>query len=103
MPIMKDMSCAGNSCVDAATKLSRDELAELWLIREHLGKKVERELDLIGQRMTWLVTSQSFLFTAWVAAKKENPAPSLALVVSVIGFAIALPAFSAVCAAMRVL
>lgn len=99
----EDMSSAGNSSVDAPAQFSADEFAELWRIREHLGKKVERELDLIGQRMTWLVTSQSFLFTAWVAAKKENPAPSLALVVSVIGFAIALPAFSAVCAALRVL
>lgn len=78
------------------------EQDELWRIREHFVKKVERELELIGQRMTWLVTSQAFLFAAWIQAKTPD-ARSLALVVSCIGFAIAVPAIFSICAALRVL
>jgi len=84
---------------------SDEEIKELWRLREQFAGKVGRELDLIGQRMTWLVTSQAFLFTAWVNAKKEVDSNlfALSLVVSTIGLSIALVAYGAICAALRVL
>ena len=88
--------------MSSAKVFASTEQDELWRIREHFVKKVERELELIGQRMTWLVTSQAFLFAAWIQAKTPD-ARSLALVVSCIGFAIAVPAIFSICAALRVL
>jgi hypothetical protein len=73
----------------------------LWQLREHFDTKVSHELDLIGHRMTWLVTSQAFLFAGWVTVASNEP--KLALVIAIVGLSVSLVAFLGIGAALRVL
>ena len=71
-----------------------------WEIRQHFDGKVAHELNLILHRMTWLVTSQSFLFLVW-GGHLDNF--KLSLVISLVGFTISSVAFVAIGAALRML
>jgi hypothetical protein len=80
-----------------------DERALLWQLHAHFGTKVSTELELIGQRMAWLVMSQSFLFLAYVSSGTFGRVPTLPLVISIVGLSVAVSAYFSIGAAMRVL
>jgi hypothetical protein len=73
-----------------------------WQLREHFASRASHELDLIAHRMSWLVTSQSFLFIAWVASGRDHPL-TLPLVISVVGIGVSVTTYVAIGAALRVL
>jgi len=65
--------------------------------------RLAHEFNLGGQRMSWLVTSQAFLFAAWVQAIKESHlsddlkyliglVPSVGILVAIIGWVAVLAA-----------
>jgi hypothetical protein len=72
--------------------------------------RIAHEINLMGQRMTWLVTSQAFLFAGWMQLVKssdlgsEVPLPDdaklLFYVVPTIGLGVAIAGWAAIAAAM---
>src|SRR5262245_37874423 len=73
-----------------------------WRLRDHFELKVSHELELINNRMSWLVTSESFLFIAWAHSGIMPDSGALPLVVSVVGLCVGLAGFFSIGAAMRV-
>ena len=47
---------------------TREDLPHVLIQIGRLSEALKAEFDLVGTRMTWLVTSQAFLFTAFATA-----------------------------------
>lgn len=92
-----------NQAIEAAAlQARRTEIKDRATLLE---TRLSHEFALMGQRMTWLVTSQAFLFTAWVQLVKTDPlgdaATLLLVVLPVIGLGVSLAAAYSINAAMR--
>jgi hypothetical protein len=82
-----------------------DEWNQLKDAAALIETKIGHELNLIGQRMTWLVLSESFLFAAWINIGSSRFSAKqwlLYKVVWTIGFASAALALAATRAALLV-
>lgn len=53
-----------------STDLDRKE--DLKWIHQRLTDQVDREFELIGQRLTWLITGNAFLFTTFAISMNSN-------------------------------
>ncbi len=93
------------------------ELDELKYLHENLSAQIAAEFELLGQRMTWLLTSNSFLFTASAisagtlstaaAGPPSNRLPllplTIALVVPLLGIVLCCLSAGPMCAARTVI
>jgi hypothetical protein len=82
--------------------MARD--AKLWRLKDHFDTRTSQELQLVADRMEWLMTSQSFLFGGWAAGRSASPAvEDITVFLAVLGITLSVTVYIGIVAAMRVL
>jgi hypothetical protein len=78
---------------------------ELFELAQLIELKMGHELNLIGQRMTWILVSQSFLFGAWTQVRGASEYPlhrgALFMAIGLIGGVTPLVAYPPTLAALQ--
>jgi hypothetical protein len=76
----------------------------LWRLKEHLDTRTSQELQLVADRMDWLMTSQSFLFGGWAAGRSVSPkVEDITVFLAILGVILSFTVYIGIIAAMRVL
>jgi hypothetical protein len=86
-----------------ANKLSTDEAALILTQLTRIGFAIDKELTLMSERMSWLVISESFIFSAFTVAvanyDKAAVLITFAHLMPIVGFLIALLVYPGLLAA----
>jgi hypothetical protein len=82
---------------------TRDETTQVLAQLARIGLAIDKELTLISERMTWLVISESFIFSAFTLAvanhEKTVVLVALAYLMSLVGTLLAVLVYPALLAA----